>query len=320
MNYTCTNLADHLDGPSHDAITDDLRGGKVAAREVRRLAKALLENRPAAYLILDDSVQAKPHSRVMELVKRQYSGNVHGLVKGIGVVNLIHSQGTDDYPIDFRVYAPPMDGLTKNEHFRDLLRRAYGEKEIQADTVLFDSWYAAAEHLKFINRLNKVFVTILKENRLVSPKPGDGYFHLQDLDWTPEQLQQGISVKLKEVPFNVNVQLFKVVAPNGNIDWVITYQSPGSIDTPVVQQENTVRWMIEQQHRELKQLTGIEKCQCRKQRVQRTHISCCYQAWFSLKVRAKQLKTTLYHVKQSLWSHSLRNELRYPRIPVYQNP
>lgn len=316
VNYTCTHLADHLDGTSHDAINDYLRRGKVTARDLWTLAEPLIENGPEAYLIVDDSVQEKPHSRVIDLVKRQYSGNVHGLVRGIGVVNLVHSVREDYHPIDFRVYAPQMDGLTKNDHFRDLLRRAYQEKGIQAQTILFDCWYAAAENLKFIHRLGKVFVTTLKANRLVSLKPGDGYFHLQDLEWTPEQLRQGRTVKLKEVPFKV--QLFKVVASNGGIDWVVTNRSPGSIDTQVVQQENKVRWRIEQLHRELKQLTGIEKCQCRKQRAQRTHMACCYQAWFSLKVRAKQLKTTLYHVKQSLWSHYLHNELQHPQVPVYQ--
>lgn len=316
VNYTCTYLADHLVGASHDAINDYLRRGKVTARDLWALAEPLIENQPEAYLIVDDSVQEKPHSRVIELVKRQYSGNAHGVVKGIGVVNLVHSMGVDYYPIDFRVYAPQADGLTKNDHFRDLLRRAWREKGIQAGTILFDRWYGSSENLKFIHRLNKIFVTTLKENRLVSLQPGDGYFHLQQLDWSPEQLRSGITVKLKEVPFKV--QLFKVVASNGDIDWVITNRSPGSIDTQVVQKENKVRWMIEQLHRELKQLTGIEKCQCRKQRAQRTHIACCYQAWFSLKVRAKQLKNTLYHVKYTLWSSYLRSELQHPQIPLYQ--
>jgi hypothetical protein len=157
---------------------------------------------------------------------------------------------------------------------------------------------------------------MVKENRRVSLQPGDGYLYLQNLEWTSEQLRHGMTVKLKGVPFKV--QLFKVVASTGDIDWVITNRSPGSIDTQVVQRENKVRWRIEQLHRELKQLTGLEKSQCRKQRAQRTHIACCYQAWFSLKVRAKKLKTTLYRVKYSLWSPYLRSVLQQPRVPVYQ--
>ena len=112
-----------------------------------------------------------------------------------------------DYnPIDYRVYAPSVDGKTKNEHLRDLLRLAFEEKNIQAQTILFDSWYAASENLKYIHRLGKFFVTTLKENRLVSLSKEQGYVHLQELTWTAEQLKSGLLVKLKEVPFKV--QLF----------------------------------------------------------------------------------------------------------------
>lgn len=316
VNYTCTNLAAHLESTSHDAITDYLRRERHTSRHLWELAEPLIDNQAEAYLIVDDSVLDKRHSRVMELVKRQYSGNVHDLVQGIGIVNLVHSYKEDYYPIDFRVYAPEADGKTKNEHFRDMIRQVYYEKSIKADTILFDSWYASVENLKFIHRLEKIFVTTLKENRCVSLSPGQGYIHLQQIAWTEEQLRYGITIKLKEVPFKV--QLFKVVTTNGDIDWVITNRAPSSVSTSVVQKENQRRWAIEQLHRELKQLTGIEKCQCRKQRAQRNHFFCCYQAWFSLKVVAKKLKTTLYKVKQNLWSDYLRNELRHPHIPVYQ--
>jgi len=250
------------------------------------------------------------------MVKLQYSGNTHSLVKGIGIVNLIHVHQKDYHPLDFRVYDPSADGKTKNDHFQEMLRQAFEEKGIQAQTILFDSWYAGSENLKFIHRLEKFFVTTLKENRLVSLSKEQGYIHLQQIEWTPEQLQEGVTVKIKKIPFKV--QLFKIVATNSDTEWVITNRAPGSIHTQVVQKENQVRWCIEQLHRELKQLTGIERCQCRKQRAQRNHFSCCYHAWFSLKVIAKKLGKTLYQVKHNLWSDYLRNELRNPRIRAYQ--
>jgi hypothetical protein len=49
-----------------------------------------------------------------------------------------------------------------------VLVRAVAAKGLQANTVLFDSWYAAAHNLKPIQRLNLIFSTTLKENRLVS--------------------------------------------------------------------------------------------------------------------------------------------------------
>lgn len=317
-NYTGSYMAEHLEDVSHDTITDYLQSERLTARSVWELVQGLIKDGPEACLIADDSVQDKRYSRFIELVKRQYSGKEHGLVRGIGIVNLVHSSGQpgDFYPIDYRIYAPEVDGKTKNEHFREMLIRAVTDKGIQTKTVLFDAWYASADNLKLIHRLGLVFVTSLKDNRLVSLSKEEGYIHLNQIDWTPEQLQNGIWVKLKEVPFKV--RLFKLVAPNGDIDWVITNNPDETLTAQVVQDVNDVRWQVEELHRGLKQLTGSEKCQCRKARSQRNHLACCYHAWLSLKVKANQLNKTLYQVKTNLLRDYLRAELRNPRIPAFQ--
>ena len=171
------------------------------------------------------------------------------------------------------------------------------------------------DNLKLIVRLDMFFVTTLKENRLVSLSKEQGYIHLQDLVWTEQQLCDGVSIKLKEVPFCV--LLFKIVATNGDIEWVITNHPHGIFTTPDIQKENARRWQIEQLHRELKQLTGSEKCECRKARSQRNHLACCYHAWLSLKVVAKRMGKSLYAVRQDLFSDYLRTELRNPHIPAF---
>jgi SRSO17 transposase len=315
VNYTCSNLAEHLEGVSHDAISDYLQRERLTARGLWALVQPLLKDSEEAYLIVDDSVQNKQYSRKIELVKKQYSGAVHGLVRGIGVVNLVHSDGEDFYPIDYRVYAPEADGKTKNDHFRDLVLNAKSDKQIKARTLLFDSWYASVDNLKLLQRLAMFFVTTLKDNRMVSLSKEGGYIHLQDIEWTAHRLTYGVPVKLKEIPFKV--QLFKVVAPNGDIEWVITNHPEGAFTTSDIQDENAGRWQIEQLHRELKQLTGSEKCECRKARSQRNHLACCYLAWLALKVKAHQLGKTLYAVQHDLLSDYLRAELRDPRIPAY---
>lgn len=317
-NYTGTHLAEHLDDVSHDTITDYLGSERLTARSLWELVESLISDSPEAFLIGDDSVQDKRYSRFIELVKRQYSGNEHGLVRGIGVVNLVHSSGSerDFYPIDYRIYAPEADGKTKNDHFREMLMRAVADKHIQAKTVLFDAWYAAAENLKLIHRLGLIFFTTLKENRLVSLSKEEGYIHLDQIDWTPERLSNGLLVKLKEVPFKV--RLFKLVATNGDIDWVITNCPDETLTAQVAQDANDLRWQVEELHRGLKQLTGTQKCQCRKARSQRNHLACCYHAWLSLKVKAKQLNKTLYQVKTDLLRDYLRAELRNPRISAFQ--
>jgi len=314
INYTCTNLAEHLDDVSHDVVSDYLRRERHTARNLWEIAQHLIDDSPAAFLILDDSVQDKRHSRKIDLVKRQYSGAEHGLVRGIGVVNLVHSTGQDDdfYPIDYRIYAPNADGKTKNDHVRAMLIAAVADKALQARTILFDTWYASAENLKLVHRLGRVFFTTVKCNRRVSVCKEDGYIGLEEIDWTPERLAHGVVVRLQKVPFPV--RLFKLVATHGDIDWVITNDLDSTITAQVAQDANDVRWDIEELHRGLKQLTGSAKCQCRTGRAQRNHLACCYHAWLSLKVKANELNKTMYQALTDLLSDYLRAELRNPRI------
>src|SRR5260221_1234767 len=312
INYTCSNLAEHLEGVSHDAVSDLLARGRVTATRLWELVEPLLNNSPDAYLIVDDSVQNKQHSKQIGLVQNQYSGAEHGLVRGIGIVNLVHSDGLDFYPIDYQIYAPAVNGKTKNDLLAEMLMAAKLSKGIQARTVLFDSWYTSVENLKLINFLQMVFVAPIKDNRLVSLSKEGGYIHVQDIDWTSQRLKHGLSVKLKELPFRV--RLFKVVATNGDIDWIIT-NSPDLLTTPDIQAQNARRWDVESFHRELKQLTGSEKCQCRKARAQRNHLGYCYLAWVALKVKAKQLDSTLYQVHQAIFDDFLTLALRQPPIP-----
>jgi len=353
-NYTCTHLANHLEGEaatSHDTVSDYLRREKLTPRRLWEVVSPLLQDGPDSYLVVDDSVQNKQYSRKIELVKLQYSGAEGGLVRGIGVVNLLHTSGKADdfFPIDFRIYAPEADGKTKNEHFLEMLIRARSDKQIQANTVLFDSWYASVDNLKVIHRLGMVFVTTLKSNRLVSTSreqyelskreatqqgrggktagKNKGYVHLDTLDWDTHSLQHGRLIKLQELPFLV--RLFKMVATNGDIEWVITNRgldpddpdhhggTQARLTSGDVQDENAVRWQIEQLHRELKQLVGTEKCQCRKARAQRNHLACCYLAWLTLKVHARKVGTTLYAAHANLLRDFLRAQLRQPTIPAY---
>ena len=113
-----------------------------------------IEGWETSVVIADDSVQNKKYSNFIELVKRQCSGNEHGTVKGIGLVNLVHSSGNDGdfWPIDYRVYSPEDDGKTKNDHFQEMFTRLATHKRLKARTILFDTWYAPVANLKLIHR------------------------------------------------------------------------------------------------------------------------------------------------------------------------
>jgi hypothetical protein len=100
-NCTCTYLAEHLEDVSHDVVNDFLRQKHFMPREVWQLVKDRIDDSPEGFVIVDDSVHDKRYSRFIELVRAQYSGNEHRVVRGIGVVSLVHSAGKagDFHPI-----------------------------------------------------------------------------------------------------------------------------------------------------------------------------------------------------------------------------
>jgi hypothetical protein len=143
-NYTCSHLAEHLE-VSHDSVSDFLAQGKVRAADLWEQVKELVQDDEESYFIVDDSVQDKRYSQKIELARYQWSGLEGRVIKGIGVVNLIHvSQDKEVFhPIDYRLYNPDEDAKTKNQHFRDMLLKAKVDKGIKANKVLFDSWYSS---------------------------------------------------------------------------------------------------------------------------------------------------------------------------------
>src|SRR6266508_3541907 len=206
-NCPCTYLAEHLEDVSHAVVNDLLRQKRFMPREVWRLVKDRIEDSKDAFLMVDDSVHDKRYCRFSELVRAQYSGNEQRVVRGIGIVSLVHSGGKEEdfYPIDYRVYAPDVEGKTKNDHRQEMFVNAIDQQQSRARTILFEGWYASAENLKLIHRRNWTFFTTLKSNRVVSLSKEQGYLHLEEIEWTPEGLTHGVIVKLKEV--QVTVQL-----------------------------------------------------------------------------------------------------------------
>lgn len=316
INYTCSNLSEHLEKVSHDVVTDFLQNSKFTPKDLWELVKDRIDDGEEAFLLVDDSIQNKEYSHSIETVKLQYSGNEHGLVKGIGLVNLVHTNGFegDFYPVNYRVYDPDEDGKTKNDHFREMFVQANSSQRIKARNIAFDSWYASADNLKLIHRSGWTFFTTLKSNRKVSLSKETGYQDLTVIEWTPETLISGQQVRIKEVPFWL--KLFKLVDINGDIEWVITNNLTEDFTRLRAIEAIQVRWQVEEFHREFKQLTGSEKCQCRKARSQRNHLACCYSAWVAIKVKAQEMRKTVYQLRNGLFADYLKSQLKNPTIPA----
>ena len=89
MNFTLTHHADHHAHFSLDALNRYLRGEKITFRLILENVRSQVVLSAAGYFVFDDSVLDKNFSHKIELVRRQYSGKAHGIIKGISVVNCL---------------------------------------------------------------------------------------------------------------------------------------------------------------------------------------------------------------------------------------
>lgn len=87
INYTITNLADHVERHSHDKINRYLASERLTPRLLWQNVKSTIVSDEAEYMyiLFDDTVLDKRHAKKIEMVQRQYSGNEHGIVQGIGL-------------------------------------------------------------------------------------------------------------------------------------------------------------------------------------------------------------------------------------------
>ena len=317
VNYTLTNLAEHLKSFSHDTINRYLKGEKLSPRLLWEQAQPLVEADPEAYLIFDDTVLDKSFGPKIEVVRKQWSGNEKGVVRGIGVVSCVYVNPQTErfWVVDYRIFDPDTDGKSKLDHVEEMLRSAE-HRRLPFGAVLMDSWYATKDLMLLIDRMKKTFYCPLRSNRQVDDSGGERpYRRVDALDWSDGELKQGKLIKIKGFPKDYKVKLFRVAVSSNRTEWIVTndLSRDSTRDTRGVR---AVRWKIEEFHREAKQLTGIEACQCRASRIQRNHIACAMLVWSRLKHLAYQSGQTIYRIKRGLLHDYLVQQLKNPSVEM----
>jgi hypothetical protein len=318
INYTLTNFADHAEKFSHDAANRYLAGDEIRPRLVWENVKDQVIQTTYGFLVFDDTVIDKNFSKNIELVRSQYSGNAHKVIKGIGVVTCVYVNPQIDqfWIIDYRIYDPDGDGKSKLDHMKDMLLNCVYQKELPFWAVLMDSWYASKDMMLQIERLGKIYYCPLKDNRQLDDSGGSKpYQRVDSLSWTKTEEHQGKLIKIKGFPGAHKVKLFRVVLSTQRTDYIVTNEMEQD-NVEVVQDVCGFRWKVEQFHRETKQLTGLEGNQCRKARIVRNHIGCAILVWIRLKQVAVETHRTVYQIKHGLLSDYLRQQLKSPSVQM----
>src|SRR5215218_3826171 len=199
INYTLTNFANHSERLSHDAVNRYLRGERITPRLVWDNVRAQLVVTERGYVIFDDTVLDKNYSHSIELVRRQYSGNAHGVIKGIGVVTCVYVNPERDqfWLIDYRIYDPEGDGRTKLDHVREMLQNVAYQKRLPFQAGLMDAWYATKDLMLYVESLHKSYYCPLKDNRQVDDSHGaQPYRRVDALSWSEAELERGKRIKI----------------------------------------------------------------------------------------------------------------------------
>ncbi|MGF1459571.1 MAG: transposase [Leptolyngbyaceae cyanobacterium] len=218
--------------------------------------------------------------------------------------------------IDYRLYDPDGDGQSKLDHMAAMLEAVVHVKGLPSRTVLMDSWSASQKLMAQIDQLGKLYYCPLKRNRRVDDSGGtQPYQRIDELRWDSEALAPGKRIKIRGFPKDKKVKLFRVTVSSCRTEFVATNDLTQNA-TEAAQEESGVRWKIEALHRELKQLTGVEACQCRKARIQRNHIACALLVWTRLKAIAYQRGQTIDQIKHGLLANYLMQQLKRPAITM----
>jgi hypothetical protein len=174
INYTLTNLSKHLQEFSHDTINRYLKKEKFTPASLWQNLQKDIQISQNAGIIFDDTVLDKRASESIELVRRQYSGTEHQVLRGIGLINCVYLNPEKSlfWVIDYRIYDPDGDGKTKLDHVADMLNNLVYSKQLPFARVLMDSWYGSQKLMAMIDDLEKYYYCPLKKNRLVDDTGG----------------------------------------------------------------------------------------------------------------------------------------------------
>jgi hypothetical protein len=286
--------------PAHDAFTRLLHRLEPDAETLWQEARSQV-SLSQGILVIDDSTLDKPYAKKMELVTRHWSGKHHAVVSGINLISLLWTDGDRHVPVDYRIFDKRRDALTKNDHFRAMLKEAH-RRGFAPACVAFDSWYSGLENLKLIRSFGWVWLTRLKSNRKVNPDR-EGLRAVSEV----EVGEAGRVVWLEGFGL---VRVFKVVATDGDVEvWATNHIEMGDLERV---KWAGFAWAIENYHRGLKQFCLIERAQVRSRRAWRNHVGLCLRAFLRLESHCYHRGVSWYEAKTSIIREAVRAYIANP--------
>jgi len=321
---TATGLSRLLDGEiSHDSVTRFLAEDIKTSANLWRVAKPLVRQieRDDAVMILDDSIEEKPHTDENELICWHFDHSKGRNVKGINFLTALYRAGEVSLPIAFDLVTKPeayidektgnlkrRSTMTKNERYRMLVRVAV-HNQVKFRYVINDSWYASADNMKFIKHdLKKEFVMPLKENRKVARSQADkqrGQYQAVSTLSLPADKPLEVWLESVDFPLHLVKQVFTNEDSSVGILYLVTSDLTLSFDQTTALYHR--RWSVEVYHKSLKQNASLEKAPVRTPTTQRNHLFASLCAYIKLESLKIETKLSHFALKSKIYLSALRS-------------
>jgi hypothetical protein len=333
---TATGLSQLLDnGYSHDQISRFLAQRKFDNKDFWKCIKAFIRKveTDTSYLIIDDTIEEKPHSTENDIICWHFDHCTNQNVKGINIVNFLYCSDyltnedinlpcafevvykTEKYYDEKTKKEKRRSPITKNQMVVERLRILAQQNQLKFKYILWDTWFSSKENLDFVQYdLEKKFVVALKSNRTValseSEKRQGKFKKIEELDL---QTNQTYEVWLKGLDFPVLLvkQIFTNKDGSTGVLYLITNDLELSYtDTCTIYQK---RWNVENFHKSLKQNAALEKSPTKYEVTQSNHIFASMIAFSKLEILKIQQKSNHFQIKNRLYVRAVKaafNELK----------
>lgn len=277
-NATCVSLSE-ISKNSHDGLARVLNGKKFCWQILlQNFILRTFGKLQGGYLMIDDTIISKKFARSIENIAWLYDSKIGKSILGLNIVVIAWSNGEITIPLALRAYQKK-NGKTRIDLAAELIQFAK-KLGIKPKYITFDSWYAAAQIFKAIQKCNWKFVTQLKSNRKLNDMP------LTEIQRNPYWMMAGkIAGGIKVVVVRNGKKYF---ASNNLIlskkELLAAYKG---------------RWNIETIFRMLHHKLGLDECQMRKLSAQNAHFHLCLMAYIALEKERFIQKQTIYQIKRS---------------------
>ena len=267
---TQTRVARALPACHHDALNRLLRTMPWSTRHLSRLLMSFaLSLGQEGYLVLDDVVIEKAFAHKLRWAAWTYSFAQKRKVYGLHIVLLVwcSDDGRWRLPVGFRLHRPARS-CAKSAYRTKLqlaaqLVQAVVAARVPVRYIVFDTHYTAGWFTKHLSGLGLTWQGTLDPKTLVvwrGVKQSVGYLATTlPLKWR-QHLGVRAGVAAVYAPSYGHVRLVVVRNRHGNYEYLVSNAPLTDLSSQV--QAKRSRWAVETVFRDLKQVAGLESCQC----------------------------------------------------------